>query len=178
MNEFNITATQKADPCQNTQEQKKPIKTHLNSRNRAIDPKKPLRKAKYEIMARELAKGQSQVDAYKKAYPNAADLTARANAHEVIKREGIQSRALFLLEEAGLTEGDLFHKLKGHVNGEDARISFDATKHALSMIGYGKEQKDAEKSYSPTQINIIIEGANTQTTPKTNNHIDIQQDGQ
>lgn len=130
--------------------------------NRAIDPKKPLRKAKYEIMARELAKGQSQVDAYKKAYPNAADLTARANAHEVIKREGIQARALFLLEQSGLKESDLFDSLRDCVNSGDERIKLDSTKHALGMIGYGKEQKDDNKSYSPVQINFIVKSNSTQ----------------
>jgi hypothetical protein len=156
MKEFDITGTQNSDPCPTPPKQKSGLKTHLNARNRAIDPKKPLRKAKYEIMARELAKGQSQVDAYKKAYPNAADLTARANAHEVIKREGIQARALFLLEQAGLTEGDLFVSLQECVRSSDERIKLDSTKHALGMIGYGKEQKEQSTSYNPVQINFIV----------------------
>jgi len=133
-----------------------------NHRKKLIDPSKPLKNPKYEIMANHLAKGSSQVDAYKSAYPNASELTARANACQVVAREGINERALKLLESVGLSEGKLASSLNECVQSSDERIKLDSTKFGLGMIGYGKEQKEGQATYNPTQINIIIKQRDTQ----------------
>lgn len=119
-------------------------------------------KVKQEIIVKARSEGLNKTEAYMKAFPKSSYDTARNEAPQYIKRHGLDELALQRMAEAGLTEGDLFNKLKGHVNGDDARISFDATKHALGMIGYGKEQKEANASYNPVQINIIIDKQDTQ----------------
>jgi hypothetical protein len=132
--------------------------------NKVIDPSKPLKNVKHEIMARELAKGSSQVDAYRKVYPNASDVTTNAIASRTINDNGINERALRLLEKAGLSEGKLAGSLNDCVDDDDKRIKLDATKFALGMIGYGKEQKIAESSYNPVQI-IIEQFTNVVQVP-------------
>lgn len=139
-----------------------------------IDPTRPLKKAKFEIMARELAKGESQVSAYKKAYPHCNEMTARTNACQVVAREGIHLRALHLLEAAGLTEGDLFRSLADKVRDIDSRVGLDATKFAIGLAGYGQERKLAESSYNPVQIIIEQMQINTQpidTNKDSDNHV-------
>lgn len=134
---------------------------------KVIDPSKPLKNPKYEIMARELAQGSNQVDAYKKAYPKASQTTANSQAHEVIARESINERAVKLLERAGLSEAKLAKSLNDCVDSADERVKLDSTKFGLNMIGYGKDQKLAESSYNPVQI--IIEQFNVSSqvvTPK------------
>lgn len=120
---------------------------------KAIDPTKPL-KPRYEIIAKELAKGSSQTEAYKKAYPNASQATANSQAHEVIKREGINDRACKLLESVGLTEKKLASKLNEHVDSFTESISLEATKTGLKLIGYGNEQKEQGQVYNPVQVII------------------------
>lgn len=127
-----------------------------NHRKKPIDPSKPLPNPKHEIMAKELAKGNTQTDAYMKGYPNASLQTARGQASTVIEQSGINARALKLLESAGLSEAKLATSLNQCVDSSDERIKLDSTKFGLGMIGYGKEQKEANQSYNPTQINIII----------------------
>jgi len=125
-----------------------------------IMPIKSNKRKKYtpkdEIMAKARAEGATKTDAYLKAYPKATYDCARANAPELIKRHGIDDRALQLLASAGLSEEKLARSLNECVDSADERIKLDSTKFGLGMIGYGKEQKLAETSYNPTQINIII----------------------
>ena len=128
-----------------------------NHRKKPIDPSKPLPNPKHELIARELAKGSTQISAYKKGYPEASDVTANAIASRTIEDRGINQRALVLLEKAGLSEEKLASSLNECVDDEDKRIKLDATKFGLGMIGYGKEQKEQQALYNPTQINIIIE---------------------
>jgi hypothetical protein len=52
----------------------------------------------------------------------------------------------------------------------------DATKTGFKLLGYGQDQKLAETSYNPTQINIIIKTNRETTTPNPNNTIEIQAD--
>lgn len=158
-----VESTQNVTPSPTPPKQKEALKTHLNARKKVIDPSKPLKKAKYEIMARELVKGSSQVDAYKKAYPKCNENTARTNAYQVVAREGIQQRALHLLEAAGLSEAKLASSLNECVESSDERIKLDSTKFGLGMIGYGKESVNNDnKSYLPVQINFIVKPNNSQ----------------
>ncbi len=120
-----------------------------------INPNKPLKNPRYEIMARKLAQGSTQVEAYKTAYPNANQTTANSQAHEVIKREGINERAVKLLESVGLSEKKLAQKLNQHVESDTESISLDATKHGLKLIGYGQDSKDSgQQVYNPVQVII------------------------
>lgn len=125
-----------------------------NHRKKPIDPSKPLPNPKHEIIAIELANGSSQVDAYKKAYPKASQLTAQANACQVVANAGINDRALKLLESVGLSEKKLASRLNEHVDSDDANISLSATKEGFKLLGYGQERKEAEASYNPVQIII------------------------
>lgn len=118
------------------------------------NPNKPLPDPRHEMMARELAKGSTQVDAYKKAYPKASQNTVNANAHRIIEAQGINDRALKLLESVGLSEAKLAGKLNECVDSETESIKLDATKYGLKLIGYGQDQKLAESSYNPVQIII------------------------
>jgi hypothetical protein len=70
----------------------------------------------------------------------------------------------------------LASSLNDCVDDEDKRIKLDATKFGLGMIGYGKDQKLAESSYNPTQINIIIRSNRETNEPKSNDAIEIQAD--
>jgi hypothetical protein len=149
-------------PSPTPPKQRKPVKTHLNARKRVIDPSKPLKNPKHEIMARELAKGQCQVDAYKRAYPKASNTTAQGNASRLIASTNINERALKLLDSVGLSEKKLAQTLNKHVDSETAQISLDATKTGFKLLGYGQESKESTQSYNPTQINIIIKQRDTQ----------------
>ena len=133
-----------------------------NHRKKLIDPSKPLKNPKYEIMARELASGSTQVAAYKKAYPKSSDVTAKAVASSITHSHGINERALKLLDSVGLSEKKLAETLNRHVDSETAQISLDATKTGFKLLGYGQEAKDSTQSYNPTQINIIIKKRDTQ----------------
>lgn len=128
---------------------------------KVIDPSKPFENPKLEIMARARAAGSSKVDAYRKAYPSAKYDSARALS-SVIERSGVDLRALQILATQGMTEGDLFKSLVECVRSSDERIKLDSTKHALTMIGYGKEHKDSNASYNPTAIIINIVHDKTQ----------------
>lgn len=138
-----------------------------------IDPTKPLPNPKHEIMARKLAQGSTQVNAYKTAYPNASDLTAKANACQVIAGAGINERALKLLDSVGLSEKKLAQKLNQHVDSESESISLEATKHGLKLIGYGQDSKEqAQAVYNPVQIVINTIRSEAPIPPQP---IDIQQ---
>lgn len=139
-------------PCPTPPNSKEKLKTRLNA---GFNASKPLKNPKFEIMARERAKGSGKAEAYMKAYPKASLNTARANS-KIITTKGIDERALYLLAQSGLKESDLFNKLAEHVNGEDTRISFEGTKFALGMIGYGKEQKESSQVFAPVQINFVV----------------------
>lgn len=127
-----------------------------------IARKKPKLSPKDEIIAIERSKGATKTDAYMKAYPDCSYDSARTLAPQRIEARGIDQRALQLLASQGLDEAKLARSLNECVDDEDKRIKLDATKFGLGMIGYGKEQKEANQSYNPTQINIIIRPANTQ----------------
>ena len=47
-----------------------------NHRKKPINVNKPLPNPKHELMAIELSKGETQTEAYRKAYPNASLQTA------------------------------------------------------------------------------------------------------
>jgi hypothetical protein len=133
-----------------------------NHRKKPIDPSKPLPNPKHEIMAKELAKGESQIDAYAKAYPKASKTTTQGNASRVIEAAGINARALKLLEKNGITEDRLAQTLGKHLDSETETVSMDATKTGFKLLGYGQESKESNQSYNPTQINIIIKQRDTQ----------------
>lgn len=136
-----------------------------------INPNKPLKNPKHEIMARKLAQGSTQVEAYKTAYPNASQTTANSQAHEVIARANINERAVKLLESVGLSEKKLAQKLNQHVESETESISLDATKHGLKLIGYGQDAKDSgQQVYNPVQV--IIQQMTVNPLPQP---IDTQQ---
>lgn len=138
-----------------------------------INPNKPLKNPKHEIMARKLAQGSTQVEAYKTAYPNASQTTANSQAHEVIARANINDRAVKLLESVGLSEKKLAQKLNQHVDSDTESISLDATKHGLKLIGYGQESKEQGATYNPVQI--IIKQMNISAPQALPQVIDAQQ---
>lgn len=148
-------------PSPTPSKQRKPVKTHLNARNNVVDPTKPCKRPKDEIIARELAKGANKVNAVMKAYPKASYNSARTMTG-IIEQRGLERRALHILAEQGMTEGDLFKSLKECVLSDDERIKLDGTKHALGLIGYGRDSKESSQSYNPTQINIIIKQRDAQ----------------
>lgn len=120
-----------------------------------INPNKPLKNPKHEIMARKLAQGSTQVEAYKTAYPNANDTTAKSVASSITSSHGINDRALKLLDSVGLSEKKLAQKLNQHVDSDTESISLDATKHGLKLIGYGQDAKDSgQQVYNPVQVII------------------------
>jgi len=166
-----ITESQNTDPCPTPPKPKKSLKSHLNA---SFDPSKPLKQPKYEIIAKEIAKGSNQTDAYLKAYPKATLNTARGNASDLISREGINLRALKLLEEVGLTESELAKSLKQCVNSSTEQIKLEGTKFGFKLLGYGQDQKLGETSYNPTQINIVIRSNRETLEPKSNDVIDIE----
>lgn len=136
-----------------------------------IDPTKPLKNPKHEIMARKLAQGSTQVEAYKTAYPNANNTTANSIASSITNSHGINERALKLLDSVGLSEKKLAQKLNQHVDSDSESISLDATKHGLKLIGYGQDAKnEAQQVYNPVQI--IINTIKSEDQPQP---IDIQQ---
>jgi len=143
-----------------------------------IMPIKSNKRKKYtpkdEIMAKARAEGSTKTDAYLKANPKVSYDSARALAPEYIKRHGVDERALQLLAGAGLSEEKLARSLNECVDSADERIKLDSTKFGLGMIGYGKDQRIAETSYNPTQINIIIRSNRETNTPNPNDTIEIQ----
>ena len=132
-----------------------------NHRKKPINPNKPLPNPKHEIIAKELSKGESQTDAYLKGYPKATLTTARGSASTLIEQSGINTRALKLLERNGISEDKLAQTLGKHLDSETETVSMDATKTGFKLLGYGSEQRQAEQSFNPTQINIIIRQADT-----------------
>lgn len=139
----------------------------MTKKNKKVfDPTKPLPNPKHEIIAIERSKGSNKVQAYSKAYPNAKYDTARANC-SIIEQKGLDLRALHLLAEQGLTEGELFKSLIQCVKSSDERIKLDSTKFGLNLIGYGKDMSKAETSYNPVQINIVIQDDKTQPIDTT-----------
>lgn len=120
-----------------------------------IDPSKPLKNPKHEIMARKLASGKSQVEAYLEAYPKSNPEGAKAVAYRAVASHGVNERALKLLDSVGLTEDKLAKKLNEHVDSFTESISLEATKHGLKLIGYGQDAKDqSQQVYNPVQVII------------------------
>lgn len=146
-----------------------------NHRKKPIDPSKPLPNPKHEIIAKEIASGQNQTDAYMKAYPKSSLQTARANASTVVEQAGINARALKLLERNGISEDKLASKLGECLDSETENIKLDATKTGFKLLGYGSEQKLAETSYNPVQINFIVRSNRGTNDTKPNDTIEIQQ---
>lgn len=128
-----------------------------------IDPSKPLKNPKHEMIAREIASGSTQIDAYRKYHPKAKESSVMACASRAVEMHGINQRALKLLESVGLTEEKLANTLNKHVDSMTESISMDATKTGFKLLGYGQEQRQAETSYNPVQINIIIEDSKPET---------------
>lgn len=123
-------------------------------RKKIIDPTKPLKNPKHEIMARKLASGKSQVEAYLEAYPKSNPEGANAVAYRAVAMHGINDRALKLLESVGLNEKKLASKLNECVDSEIESIKLDATKHGLKLIGYGQDKEQAQQVYNPVQVII------------------------
>lgn len=111
---------------------------------------------KHEIMAIARSKGSTKTEAYQLAYPSASYDSARTLGTNVIAKNGIDERALQLLARNGLTEDKLASRLSEHVYSDTESISLDATKTGLKLIGYGKEDRQAEQSYNPVNIQINI----------------------
>jgi hypothetical protein len=69
-----------------------------------------------------------------------------------------------LMTEAGAGLKDVSRVVSKHLHGDNAPVSMDAAKTILKVSSALDEQKQTEASYNPVQINIIIEGKDTQST--------------
>jgi hypothetical protein len=126
--------------------------------NEAKIASKPLKNRKHEAFARELAKqpSQSQDSAYLKVYPSADPNSAIAAASRLLSNVNVRQRVMELMSRERPILERVSERMNDHVDSSTESISLEACKTVMRIAGAMNEEKQADSSYNPTQINIII----------------------
>lgn len=143
------------DPCPTPPKKKRCVKSSLNA---SFDPSKPLKNLKHEKLARKIALDpkKTQTEAYLEVFSTNDPDSARASASEILAKPNVRERVLALMSKDRPILEKVSERVNQHIDGDNAPVSMDACKTVLKIAGTLDEQKLAESSYSPTQINIII----------------------
>lgn len=135
-------------------------------KHKEYDASKPLPNRRHETFAQELAKNPqaNQTQAYLKVYPESAIKSAQDNASRLIGQDRVRERVMALMSKERPILDKVADRINAHIDGDNAPVSMDACKTVLKVAGALDEAKQSEASYNPVQINIIIEGKDTQST--------------
>ena len=139
----------------------------MKKEHKEYDASKPLRNRKHEVFAQQLAKNPEapQSEAYAKVYPLTDPVNAVPSASRLLSNDNVRARVMTLLERSGAGLKRVSERISEHLEqSENLPVSMDACKTVLKVAGVMDEQKQADTSYNPVQINIIIEGKDTQST--------------
>jgi hypothetical protein len=160
-------------PIPTPPKQKKGLKTHLNA---SFDPTKPLKNLKHEKLARKIALDpkKTQTEAYLEVYSTNEPDSARASASEILAKPNVRERVLALMSKDRPILEKVSERVNQHIDGDNAPVSMDACKTVLKIAGTLDEQKIAESSYNPVQINFIVKTNRETNTPNLSDSIEIQ----